>query len=292
MCRYKAAGANATDETGAPDTIEFINVSKDDALSYPAAKHRTYPSATAARMESTITPFVRQSIAVNDVLLAVLNDRLGLPPGALADKHRMDEPSASETRVIKNPRNQNMPPDKVAIGAHTDFGSLVGIFACFMCLGLTLCVKSFLHHQKLGGLQVLPPGTEEWKYVKVRVLFVWLVHTRTHPPRCQPLPGHAICNVGDALAIFSGGILRSNLHRVVPPPGAQAAFERWSVVYFTRPGASQALEPLADRSALIADAAARAEPGRFATGATAGEWFARRIKNQRIANRKVCGSLL
>ena len=31
----------------------------------------------------------------------------------------------------------------------------------------------------------------------------------------QPIPGHAICNIGDAMTIFSGGILRSNLHRVV-----------------------------------------------------------------------------
>jgi hypothetical protein len=31
----------------------------------------------------------------------------------------------------------------------------------------------------------------------------------------KPLAGHAICNIGDALVLFSGGILRSNLHRVV-----------------------------------------------------------------------------
>ena len=29
------------------------------------------------------------------------------------------------------------------------------------------------------------------------------------------MPGYAICNVGDALNIFSGGILRSSIHRVV-----------------------------------------------------------------------------
>lgn len=31
----------------------------------------------------------------------------------------------------------------------------------------------------------------------------------------KPLPGHAICNLGDAMFFFSGGILRSNIHRVV-----------------------------------------------------------------------------
>jgi isopenicillin N synthase-like dioxygenase len=31
----------------------------------------------------------------------------------------------------------------------------------------------------------------------------------------QPIPRHAICNIGDALFVFSGGILRSAMHRVV-----------------------------------------------------------------------------
>ena len=36
--------------------------------------------------------------------------------------------------------------------------------------------------------------------------------------RDQPLAGHAICNIGDALTVYSAGILRSNLHRVVSAP--------------------------------------------------------------------------
>lgn len=34
---------------------------------------------------------------------------------------------------------------------------------------------------------------------------------------------------------FSAGILRSNLHRVVTPPGEQARHTRYSLVYFSRP---------------------------------------------------------
>ncbi|KZV62550.1 Clavaminate synthase-like protein [Peniophora sp. CONT] len=245
---YKAAGANATDATGSPDAIEFINVSRDDAISYPTPTHRTYPSTVNSRMLSTIRPFIKKSTAVNDTIIDVLNDRLGLPKGELAKRHDVREKSGSESRVIKNPANQTFSQDKAVLGAHTDFGSL-----------------SFLHHRQLGGLQVLPPGSEQWKYVK-------------------PVPGHAICNVGDALAIFSGGILRSNIHRVVPPPKDQAAFERWSLVFFTRPGEGQLLTPLASDSAIIAEAA-KAKP-ELNTGSTSGEWFARRIKNQRMKNRK------
>ena len=74
--RYKAAGANATDEYGNLDTVEFINVSKDDALAYPEVVHRTYPSTVNERMESTITPFVRKSLEVNNTILAILETNL------------------------------------------------------------------------------------------------------------------------------------------------------------------------------------------------------------------------
>jgi len=246
---YKAAGANATDETGNLDTVEFINVSKDDALAWPNVVHRTYPPTVNARMENTVKPFIRKSVEVNNTLLAVLNDRLGLPEGALAKCHQIDKPSGSESRVIKNPpKPGGISEEKAAIGAHTDFGSL-----------------SFLHN-RLGGLQVLVPGAETWQYVR-------------------PIPGHAICNLGDAMTIFSGGILRSNLHRVVPPPKEQGKYERWSLVFFTRPGNSVELRALSDQSRLIAEAVEKEPSGKYFTGATAKDWFARRIKNQRIRNR-------
>jgi isopenicillin N synthase-like dioxygenase len=77
-------------------------------------------------MESTIVPFVRKSLAVNTTLLNVFNDRLGLPEGTLARKHAMEEFSGSEARCIRSsPRPEGMSEEHRAIGAHTDFGSLV-----------------------------------------------------------------------------------------------------------------------------------------------------------------------
>ncbi|KAK0207260.1 hypothetical protein IW262DRAFT_1324452 [Armillaria fumosa] len=243
---YKAAGSSAVDASGQQDTMEFINVSKDDALAYPSVVHRTYPSTVNARMESTITPFVAKSVEVNDTILEIFNDKLGLPKGTLTKLHSKDEYSGSEARTTKNP--PGYAPDRMAIGAHTDFGSL-----------------SFLHN-KLGGLQVLLPGYTEWQYVK-------------------PIPGHAICNIGDALSLFSGGVLRSNLHRVLPPPGPQSHLERWSLVFFTRPGNSVVLRALVEDSPLVAEAV-RNTPGKnFESGETAKEWFARRVKYQRVNNR-------
>lgn len=218
FCRYKAAGANAVDATGELDTVEFLNVAKDDALAWPKQARRAYPPTANARMASTIVPFVRQSLEVNNTILEIFNDKLGLPAGSLLKRHLMEEFSGSEARITKNGPTTNT--TKLAIGSHTDFGSL-----------------SFLHN-RLGGLQVLPPGSESWQYVK-------------------PIPRHAICNVGDALALLSGGILRSNLHRVMPPPGPQAGIERYSLVYFTRPGNSIILNALVNESPLIAEAVSR-----------------------------------
>ena len=122
---YKAAGANAVDETGLKDTVEFINVSKDDALAYPTPVHRTYPSTVTARMGNTIKPFVTKSLNINNTILEVFNAKLGLPAGTLAEKHSLYEKSGSEARCIKNPPAQEMSPERQALGAHTDFGSLV-----------------------------------------------------------------------------------------------------------------------------------------------------------------------
>ncbi|KAH8111455.1 Clavaminate synthase-like protein [Phellopilus nigrolimitatus] len=254
---YKAAGLNATDEHGSRDTVEFINIAKDDALAYPNTVHRTYPSTVNARMDLAIKPFVHKSLEVNKTIISVFEKKLGLAAGTLLKFHLDEEPSGSEARCIKNPPKRtpaaeiDAAKDKVALGAHTDFGSL-----------------SFLHN-RLGGLQVLPPGSAGWQYVR-------------------PLPGHAICNVGDALTLFSGGILRSNLHRVVPPPGAQAAHARWSLVFFTRPGNDVHLRALVDESESVKkaiNAMSADDRQRFQPNTTASDWFARRIRNQRINNR-------
>ena len=79
----------------------------------------------------------------------------------------------------------------------------------------------------LGGLQVwsnssrkmgvLEPDDEgEWLWVK-------------------PKPGCAIVNLGDAAVKFTNGVLCSGRHRVVPAPGEQGKWPRYSIVYFVRP---------------------------------------------------------
>lgn len=90
---------------------------------------------------------------------------------------------------------------------HTDNGSITVLFNI------------------VGGLQILPPHSPEWKYVR-------------------PEPGCAIINLGDTMVQWSGGVLRSNMHRVVPPPGAQAASDRYSLAYVLKPPKEQSMSRL------------------------------------------------
>ncbi|KAH8112401.1 Clavaminate synthase-like protein [Phellopilus nigrolimitatus] len=250
---YKAAGSTATDGYGNVDAAEFIDVAKDDALAYPAIVHRTYPSPVNTHMDST------DPTILTNTILSVFEKKLGLPAGVLLSCHADGDPTGTEARVIKTPPKVNdaavsqgvKEKVDVTLGAHTDFGSLT------------------LLYNRLGGLQVLPPGSSDWQYVR-------------------PLPGHVLCNVGDALTLFSGGILHSNLHRVVPPPGAQALHSRWSLVFLTRPGNGVQLRMLKDASEAINRMAEKMGPEereKFEPNATASEWIVRRKKNQRINNR-------
>lgn len=151
--------------------------------------------------------FMRGSHDIVTLILNILNDKLALPDGTLANLHRYQAISGDQVRFVKAPP-QPVDDRRTALGQHTDFGSVTVLF------------------NRLGGLQVLPPGEDaDWVYVR-------------------PLPGHAIINLGDAMVKFTNGLLRSNIHRVAAPPGVQGDSTRYSLVYFARPEDSVMLRRL------------------------------------------------
>lgn len=86
---------------------------------------------------------------------------------------------------------------------HTDFGTVT------------------LLANVLGGLQILAPGKKAadegaWLYV------------------C-PRPGCLVVNLGDAMVQWTGGALRSNVHRINYAPGEQRFRERYSLALLVRP---------------------------------------------------------
>lgn len=136
--------------------------------------------------------------AAVDCLLEHLNTHLELPKGTLANLHRIHERSGDHVRFTQSAPNQPWDDERAARAEHTDFGSFTILF------------------NWLGGLQIRMPDSTEWRYVR-------------------PIPGSCIINLGDTMVKFTAGILRSNIHRVVPAPGPQAGETRNSLVFFTRP---------------------------------------------------------
>ena len=165
-----------------------------------------------------LSSFIDSAHFIVTLVLDLLTTHLHLPTGTLSSLHRLHATSGDQVRFIRAPP-QPSDDRRTALGEHTDFGSVTVLF------------------NRLGGLQILPPGRDaEWCYVK-------------------PLPGHAIINLGDAMVKFTNGLLRSNIHRVHAPPGAQADHTRYSLVYFSRPEddvqlrrleGSDVIPPLAD----------------------------------------------
>lgn len=154
-----------------------------------------------------LASFMRSSHEIVTLILQILNDKLALPRDTLSSLHRRQEISGDQVRFVKAPP-QPANDRRTALGQHTDFGSVTVLF------------------NRLGGLQVLPPGADaDWVYVR-------------------PLPGHAIINLGDAMVKFTNGLFRSNIHRVAAPPGVQADSTRYSLVYFSRPEDSVLLRRL------------------------------------------------
>lgn len=93
----------------------------------------------------------------------------------------------------------------------------------------------------------------------------------------RPLPSHAIINLGDAMVKFSAGVLRSNTHRVVAPPGTQGDVTRYSLVYFSRPKDEVLLRALRE-SPMIGE---RAGPESEEEVISSKDWIIRRALGKR-----------
>ncbi|KAG6359886.1 hypothetical protein INS49_010939 [Diaporthe citri] len=134
---------------------------------------------------------------------------------AVGDRHRIGHRSGSQLRMTRSPPiKKNLDPEKqIATTAHTDLGSITILF------------------NWLGGLQMWEPehpdGNKFWSASRLSKKGRWVY--------VEPIPGFAIVNLGDAMTKFTNGVLNSGKHRVLPAPGQQEDFVRYSVAYFVRP---------------------------------------------------------
>ena len=178
--------------------------------------------------------YVRDCRAAIDLMISQLEKHLEVPEGTLAQLHRITSRSGDHVRFIQSSPHP-FDNELAKQGEHTDFGTLTILM------------------NWLGGLQIRHPQSGDWVYVK-------------------PVPGSAIVNLGDACVKFTAGILRSNVHRVVPPLPPQDGMVRNSLVYFSRPEDAVILRRL--KGGLIDKQAQDAKEGEEEM--TAQDWTLRR----------------
>ena len=191
---------------------EFWNIAKDDMLDQ-SAHSVPYPEVIQ-NDKNNLTYFMKTAHELGMLVVSILAEKLGISPSDVLDRHKVTSASGDHVRLTYSPGDPQSaiqkpePETTISTFAHTDFGSVTLLF------------------NWLGGLQIeTQEEPRQWQWVR-------------------PLPGHAICNLGDAMVEFTGGKVRSGRHRVVSPPADQAKEDRYSVVYFVRPNDDVELQDL------------------------------------------------
>lgn len=201
-------------ENGAPDRFEWYCVGQDDIMgTRPSIQH---PEPIEAK-RALLKDYIIRAHIIAEHLLSHLDKHLRLPSGTLASLQRQIELSGTLLRFLHYPP-QPKDDRRHSIMGHSDAGTM------------TILMNI------LGGLQILPPGKENieenWIYIK-------------------PRPNCAIINLGDTMVQWSGGILRSNIHRVTSAPGAQGDSTRYSLGYFMRGEGKASMNRLTYHGSLI-----------------------------------------
>ncbi|KAI0532711.1 hypothetical protein GGR58DRAFT_522543 [Xylaria digitata] len=207
---YKATGETHTDKAGTKDTAEFFNVGKNEMIVPDDQMQKQWPQVIKAAK-----PFFRDYIvtahSIGMSILGILAKKLGVDPAEFNSRHRIEEQSGDHIRLTRGPPREKEELPEIQTPSHTDFGTI------------TLLMNW------LGGLQVWSESSRKAQLLNhepdVPGEWLWV----------RPKKGCAIINLGDAAVKFTNGVLCAGRHRVIPAPGIQGKYTRYSVVYFVRP---------------------------------------------------------
>ncbi|GIZ39191.1 hypothetical protein CKM354_000258200 [Cercospora kikuchii] len=206
---YKVIGQTKVDKNQTPDTAEFFNVAKNDMIVPDDQMKRAWPKPVLEN-KPLLATYCKTAHSVGLQILEVLAKKLGIDPEEIHRRHKIEELSGDHIRMTRGPPRKTADMPEIQTPSHTDFGTITILM------------------NWLGGLQVYgspnrvlgnldyDDDTAEWMWVR-------------------PKKGCAIVNLGDAAVKFTNGVLCSGRHRVIPSPGEQGKWPRYSIVYFVRP---------------------------------------------------------
>ncbi|KAI1824055.1 hypothetical protein F4861DRAFT_548980 [Xylaria intraflava] len=207
---YKRVGESYADKSGTPDTAEFFNVGKNDMIVPDDQMGGSWPEVIMSA-KPLFKEYIVAAHTIGMAIVQILATKLGVDPSEFASRHRIGELSGDHVRLTRGPPRDKEELPEIQTPSHTDFGTI------------TLLMNW------LGGLQVWSESARKAELLN---------HEPDTPGEWQwvrPKGGCAIINLGDAAVKFTNGVLCAGRHRVIPAPGVQGKYPRYSVVYFVRP---------------------------------------------------------
>ncbi|KAI1163803.1 Clavaminate synthase-like protein [Nemania serpens] len=207
---YKFRGATFVDTSGAKDTAEFFNVGKNEMILPEDQMKKKWPG-TIMTSKALFKDYIETAHGIGLSILGILATKLGVDPAEFDNRHRIEEQSGDHVRLTRGPAREKEEMPEIQTPSHTDFGTITILM------------------NWLGGLQVWSESSRTAELLNhepdVPGEWLWV----------KPKKGCAIINLGDAAVKFTNGVLCAGRHRVIPAPGVQGKYPRYSVVYFVRP---------------------------------------------------------
>lgn len=211
---YKRVGQTLVDKNKTPDTAEFFNVGKNDMLaSSPSEMQRSWPQTILDNQE-LFAKYSKTAHSIGLQIVEILTGKLGIDPSEIRSRHQIEKPAGDHVRITRGPPRKTAEMPEIQTPSHTDFGTITILMNWLG--GLQVYGSP---NRVLGNLSYDDDASNE------NASWMWV----------RPKPGHAIVNLGDAAVKFTNGVLCSGRHRVIPSPGEQGKWPRYSIVYFVRP---------------------------------------------------------
>ncbi|KAI0188237.1 oxidoreductase [Astrocystis sublimbata] len=195
---FKPQGSSKT-ETMEPDRFEWFNLGQDGLMG--TIDLQPVPDSIRANLP-LYKSFLEHGQDIIRLVCQTLALQLDLPIDSFTALQRPTELSGTAIRMIKAYACPSEEDLRTSMVHHSDIGTIT------------------LLANVLGGLQILAPKRSP----RDEGAWLWV----------RPQPGCLIVNLGDAMTEWSGGLLRSNVHRIRYPPGDQRFHDRYSLAILAR----------------------------------------------------------
>lgn len=167
----------------------------------PMLAMNRWPHERAAFLKPALMPYYQAVLDLSRDVLSALALGMGMPEDTFATAYQKP---LGRGQLVYYPAmdEEDYSAQRFGAAAHTDFG-----------------VLTILMQDALGGLQI---ATQDGGWIEA-----------------PPIADSFVCNIGDLLEMWTGGILKSTLHRVIN----RSAQARYSIPIFCDPSSDTIIDP-------------------------------------------------